>query len=124
MLADELQPAIAHQRAGQQPAFHQNLESVADAEHQAAVSSELSDTLHHGREFRDGSTAQIVAVGKTAGKDQCVDAAEVRGIVPDNFGFLPENLRDGVPSVVITIAARKHDEAKLHRDNSLYQAIE
>jgi hypothetical protein len=33
--------AIAQQRAGQQPGFDQNLKSVADAEHQAAVGGEL-----------------------------------------------------------------------------------
>ncbi len=116
VLADEFQTAIAHQRARQQPALHQNLKAVADAQHQPAVGGEFADALHDGRKLGDGSAAQIIAVGKTAGKDQRIHIAEVGGIVPDEFGVLPENVRDGIPSVVIAIAAGKHDDAKLHRD--------
>jgi hypothetical protein len=39
--ADEFQIAIAHQRAGKQAGFHQDLETVADAQHQSAVGGEL-----------------------------------------------------------------------------------
>ena len=38
--ADELQAAVANQRAGQQAGFHQNLEPVADAQHQSAIGGE------------------------------------------------------------------------------------
>ena len=37
--ADEFQPGIAHQRAGQQPGFRQHLEAVADAEHRPPFSA-------------------------------------------------------------------------------------
>ncbi len=78
--------AIAQQRAGQQAGFHQNLEAVADAEHQAAIGRELLHRAHDGRETRDGAAAQIIAVGKSAGQNDGVDVAEIGGIVPDEFG--------------------------------------
>ena len=37
LLADVFEPGIAHQRAGQQAGLGQNLEAVADAQHQAAA---------------------------------------------------------------------------------------
>ena len=37
-----LQPAVADQRAGQQSGFHQDLEAVADAQHQPALGGELA----------------------------------------------------------------------------------
>ena len=37
-----------------------------------------------------------------------------RRIVPDEFGLLPEVVRDGVQRVVIAIAAGKDDDAKFH----------
>jgi hypothetical protein len=39
------------------------------------------------------------------------------------LGLLPENLGDGVPSVVIAIAAGKHDDAKLHRDTLIISGL-
>ena len=90
--ADEFEPAIADQRAGQQAGFDQDLESVADAEHQPAIGGEFLDRLHHGREFGDGAAAQVIAVGEAAGKDDGIDIAERGGIVPDKLRRCPRLL--------------------------------
>ena len=71
-----LRLAVAEQRAGQQAGFHQDLEAVADAEHQAAVGGELLDRLHHRRKVGDGAAAQVIAVGEAAGQDDGIDIAE------------------------------------------------
>ena len=112
--ADEFQAAIAEQRAGEQAGFDQDLEAVADAEHEAAIGGELLDGLHDGREFGDGAAAQVVAVGEAAGQDDGVDIAESGGVVPDELRLLPEVVGDGVEGVVIAIAAGKDDDAKFH----------
>ena len=65
---------IAQQRAGEQAGFHQNLEAVADAEHEAAVGGELLHRAHDGREAGDGAAAQVIAVGEAAGEDDGVEA--------------------------------------------------
>ena len=112
--ADELQAAIADQRAGQQAGFHQNLEAVADAEHQSAIGGELADGLHDGRELGDGAAAQIIAVGEAAGENDGIDIAERGRIVPDKLRLLPEIVGDRVERIVIAIAAGKNNDAEFH----------
>ena len=82
---------VAQQGAGQQTGFHQNLEAVADAEHQAAIRGELLHRLHHRREARDRAAAQIIAVREAAGQNDGIDVAQIDGIVPDELGFLAQD---------------------------------
>src|SRR5690242_18167662 len=70
--ADESQAGIAHQRAGEQARFAENLETVAYAEEDTAGVCELHDRFHHGRKARYSAGAEIVSVGKTPGKDESV----------------------------------------------------
>ena len=58
--------SVAHQGPGQEPRLAQNLEAVADPEHQAARGGVLLDRAHHRRKARDRPAAQVVAVGKAA----------------------------------------------------------
>ena len=51
---DELQAAIPDQGAGEEPAFDEHLEAVADAEYEAAIGREAPHGAHDAREFRDG----------------------------------------------------------------------
>ena len=78
LAADELEAAVADQRAGQQTGFDQNLEAVADAEHQPAIGGEALHGLHHRRELGDGAAAQVIAVSEAAGKDHRIHVAEGR----------------------------------------------
>ena len=41
VMADEFQPRIAHQHAGQQAGLAEDLKAVADAEHEAAIGREM-----------------------------------------------------------------------------------
>ena len=59
-------PVLRISAPGQQARFAQNLEAVADAQHQAAGAREALDGAHHRRKSRDGAGAQIIAVGKSA----------------------------------------------------------
>ncbi len=112
--ADEFQAAVAHERAGQKAGFHQNLETVAYAEHQPACGRELFDRAHHRRKLGDGAAAQIVAIGETARQNDGIDIAERGGTVPDEFSRLTEIMRDGVSSIVVAIASGKDNDAKFH----------
>ena len=114
--ADEFQPAIAHQRARQQPSFHQNLESVAHAQHQPARGRELLHRVHHRRKLGDGAAAQVIAVSKTARQNDCVQIAERRLIVPDIFNRLPKVLTHRVKRVVVAVAAGKNNDSESHDD--------
>src|SRR5579883_558077 len=112
--ADEFQIAIAKQRAGKQPALHQNLKAVADAQHQSALLGEPAHRRHHRREFRDGSAAQIIAIGESAGKNHRVGIAQRGRIMPDHFRLLAKIAGDRVPGVVIAVAAGENDNAESH----------
>ena len=70
--ADELEAAIADQRAGEQSGFDQDLEAVADAQDEAALGGEAADGAHDGGELGDGAAAEVVAVGEAAGEDDGV----------------------------------------------------
>ena len=87
--ADEFQPGIAHQDARQQTGLAQNLETVADAEHQPARGCEVAHGVHHGRARRDSAAAQIIAIGEAAGHHHEVGAFWQRGLgVPDHCGLV------------------------------------
>ena len=73
LAAEEPQTLVAHHRAGQQPRFEQYLKSVADSQHQAAGASEPIHRFHHRRKARNRAGAQIIAEGKSAGKNDRVE---------------------------------------------------
>ena len=89
-LADELEPAVAQQRAGQQVRLGQDLEPVADAEDRAARLGEAHDLGHDRAEARDGAAADVVAVGEAARQHDRVEAGEVGVAVPDVLGLEAE----------------------------------
>ena len=60
--ADEAERLVRTQDAGQQPCLREDLEPVADAEHEPAVGGERRDRAHDRREPRDRAAAQVVAV--------------------------------------------------------------
>ena len=83
-MADELEVGVAHQDAGKKPGFAQDLEAVADAEHEAAARRMGADRIHHGRAAGNGAAAQIIAVGEAAGQDHEVGAFRQFGLgMPD-----------------------------------------
>ena len=53
VLATELQGAVADQGAGQQAGFAQDLKSIADAQHRAALRGKGLHRLHDGAEARN-----------------------------------------------------------------------
>ena len=81
---DEPQRRVRQQRPGQQPGLAQNLEAVADPEHDPAGPRELCDLLHHRREPRDRASAQVVAVREASRHDHRVDALQVAVCVPQD----------------------------------------
>src|SRR5690348_8652174 len=118
MTANKSQAGIAHQRAGKQAGLAENLKAVADAEDDTAGICELLDRFHHGREARDSASAEIISIGKTAGKDECVGIGEILRLVPDEFDRLLEYVAESVEGVVIAIRAGKDDHSKFHRVGS------
>ncbi len=84
---DELEIVVDQQRPRQQAAFAEDLEAVADAQHEPALVGELDHRLHHRSEARDRSGAQIVPIGEAAGNDDGVNALQVAVAVPEQLGL-------------------------------------
>jgi hypothetical protein len=112
--ADEAKAGVAHHGAGEEAGFEEDLETVADAEDQAAGFCELSDGVHDGREAGDGAGAEIVAVGEAAGKDDGVAIVEIFGLVPDEFDGLLQDVADSVEGVVIAVGPGKDYDSEFH----------
>jgi hypothetical protein len=105
--ADEAETGVAHHGAGEEAGFKQDLETVADAQDEAAVFGELGDGIHYGRKTGDGAGAEIVTIGEATGEDDGVRIVEVFGLVPDKFDGLLEDVADGVEGVVVTVGPGK-----------------
>jgi len=114
MAADEAEAGVAHHGAGEKAGFEQDLETVADAEDEAAVFCEFGNGIHHGREAGDGTGAEIVAVGEAAGEDDGVAILQIFGLVPDEFDGLLEDVADGVEGVVVAVGPGKDYDSEFH----------
>ena len=103
LLADVLLAGVAHERAGQKAGFAEDLEAVADAEDEAVVGGELLDRLHDGGKAGDGSGAEVIAVGKTAGNEDGVAALKVGGGVPEKGDGFAGDGGDDVVGIVVAV---------------------
>ena len=113
-MADEPQAPVAAQGPVQQMGLGQGLEAVADAQHQSAAVREGGHFLHDGAEAGDGSGAQVVAVGETAGQDDAVGALEVVVLVPEVVGVGFGEGGEDVTGIVVAVGAGKHHDAETH----------
>ena len=85
--ADEAPPRVAHQHARQQSRLAEDLEAVADAEHQPAARGVGAHRVHDPRPRGDRAAAQIIAIGEAAGQhDEIGSRRQSVIVVPDDFG--------------------------------------
>lgn len=87
-----MQTGVAGQRTGKQPGLAQDLKSVANTQYRETLRRGTDDLTHHGRELRDRTGPQIVAVGEASGHHHGVHLLEVGVGVPETHG-----LRTGEP---------------------------
>jgi len=80
--ANVLESGIPHQSPGKQARFSKYLESVTDAEDQAARGGKTFDGLHHRGKPGNSAGSQVVAVGKSARNNNRIDSSQVFRIVP------------------------------------------
>ena len=103
LLADVAVAGVAHEGAGQESGFGEDLEAVADAEDEAAGCGETLDGLHDGSEGGEGSGAEVVAVGEASGDEDGVAVLERGGGVPEEGGLGAEDVGDDVVGVVVAV---------------------
>ena len=113
-LADVLQSGISQQRTGQQSRLAENLEAVADTQHQPAVCRKAAYLLHNGRKFCYRTSPQVVAISKSTGDDNGIAVFKVMAGVPKESDGLPGRRLDRIVSVVIAIGSGKDEYAEFH----------
>ena len=114
MFANESQITVADQRARKKMGFDQNLKSVTNAENGPTGRREFLNRAHYGRKARDGAAAKIIAVRKATRKNQSVVVFQIGFVMPDVLGLGAEVGREGIPGVVIAVAAREDDDCNFH----------
>ena len=112
--ADIFQAYIPHQCSREQARLAQNLEAVANTEHQAAGGGEIPHRLHHWREFRDRPGAEVIAVGESAGHDDGFTILQVVGFVPQQGDRLSGHLLDCPTGIMVTVGSWENDDAEFH----------
>ena len=88
--ADEAQRLVPQQRAGEESRLAEDLESVADPEHEAARRREVAHCRRRRGESRDRAAAEVVPVRESARHDDGVETGEVALLVPDRLGLRAE----------------------------------
>ncbi len=115
IMADEFQPRVAHEHAGQKARLAENLETVADPEHQPATGSKIAHRVHDRRTRGDGAAAQIVAIGKSAGHHHEIGAFGQRRLgMPDHRGFMTRDEPQRARHVALAIDAGKDENSGFH----------
>ena len=115
VVADEFQPRIAHQHAGQEAGFAEDLKSVADAEHEAAAGCEGPHRIHHRRTRGNGAAAQIVAIGEAAGHHHEIGSLGQRGLgVPDHRGLVARSEPERARHVALAVDSGKDEDGGFH----------
>src|ERR1019366_5560466 len=122
-LANIFQADIPHESSRQQSRFTQDLEAVADAQHQAALVGEFADGLHDRGELGDGAGAEVVAVSEPSWHDDGVAVLKVLGVVPkESYGLL-RDLLDGPEGIVIAVGTGENNDAEFHRDPRVHYLV-
>ncbi len=113
--ADEFQPRIAHEHAGQKLGLAEDLEAVADAEHEPAVAREGAHRVHDRRARRDRAAAQIIAIGEAAGHHDEIGSLRQRGLgMPDHRRLVARGELQRARHVALAIDAGKDEDGGFH----------
>ena len=90
----------------------EDLEAVADPQHQAPAGGELDHRVHRRREAGDGAGPEVVAVGEPARDDHRVGSPEVALGVPHQLRLADQ--AGGMHGVPVIAGAGELDNRELH----------
>jgi hypothetical protein len=105
---------VAHQCARQQTRLGEDLEAIADSQHQPAARGKPLHRLHDRRKMRNGAGAQVIAVGKPARNQHRVHALEILAVVPKKGDWLVRDLGDHVVGVMVAVRSGENQHSKFH----------
>src|SRR5660398_244044 len=102
--------------------LRQDLEAVADAQHNATVAGEIRYLPHDRAEAGYGPRAQVISVEEPTRQDYAVRIRQVMVLVPEIEGF---HLREGaqrVSGVILAVRAREDDYPEPHSARPAHSA--
>ena len=113
---------IPHQRPGQQAGLGQDLEAIADAQHQTAGSGKALYRLHDRGKLGQRARAQVVAVREPTRNQDCIAVLKLGGGMPKQRSLLAQYGSHGVVGIVIAVRSRKNQHPKLHTPKTTSKA--
>ena len=113
-LAEEVEAGVADEGAGEESGLAEDLEAVADAEDGLATGGGVLDRAHDGGEAGDGTAAEVVAVGESAGDDDGFVGIDAGVLVPGVADGLLEDVADGVEGILVAIGSGELKNGKFH----------
>src|SRR5262249_53169617 len=121
--ADELERGVAHEDTWQEAGLAENLEAVADPEHEPTLTGMRTHRVHDRRTGRDRAAAQIVTIGEAARNDGQAGAGRQRVLrMPDHRGRAAGDDPQRARHVALAIDAGEDDDGGLHQEPSSFSA--
>ena len=109
LLAGEPERGVPEQRARHETGLGEDLEAVADAQHEPAVGRERADRAHDRAEPGDDAGPDVVAVGEAARQDDRGDALE-RGLLVPQDDRVGAGEMERMDRVAVAVAPREDDD--------------
>jgi hypothetical protein len=113
-VTDEPGRDIAHQHAWQKPRFAQDLEAVADPEHQPAATGVITHRVHDRRASGDRAAAEVVSVREPSRQHDEVRSSRKRRLAMPGRTDLSPAEPQRTSHVAVAIGPRKDDDGGLH----------
>lgn len=113
LFTDKKPCIIAQESARQEMRFGKNLKPIANAEDRTAFGSKGFHSRHDRTETGKSPAAQVIAVAKTARKDDSIELWQRMLFMPDKFEIEIKEAAEGVDAIRITVGARKLNKTNL-----------
>src|SRR5436190_2932833 len=109
---------VRHEPDDVPPGVAQDLEAVADAQHEATLAGVPRHGVHDGRELGQRAAAEVVAVREAARQDDAVRAAERAVLVPERHRLVAQHAFGGAQRVAVVVGAGEDDHPPAHQRRS------
>jgi hypothetical protein len=109
-----MEVSVAHHRPGKESGLKEDLKAITNADDQSSALGKLFDLIHDGGEFGDRAGAQIIPVGKPAGKNYAVKPLKSFFFVPDEFRLGSQDVFGNMVAIVIAVRAGEDQDPEFH----------
>src|SRR5438067_13464707 len=94
--------------------FAQNLESVADSHHIAAIIGKADNAFHYRRKTRDRAATKVITVREAARYEDKIAILQVFIFMPKSYCFISVNIFEYVNSIMVAVRAGENNNTEFH----------